>query len=213
MQDESSQLVASLALVTPGERVLDVCAAPGGKTIALTAAAGRTGSVIAADFRGARIALMRRLLADAGLQTRIVQHDLTRGLPFRDAFDCVLVDAPCSGLGTVRRDPEIRWRRSEKDLEPLAAAQREMLAEASTGVTIGGRLVYATCSSEPDENEAVVTEFLELHPSFEQIDPLAAAADVPSGLRAVINEEGYLRTYPHVHGLEAFFGAVLRRVR
>jgi 16S rRNA (cytosine967-C5)-methyltransferase len=215
VQDEASQLVAALTLVRPGERVLDVCAAPGGKTITLAAAAGRTGTVIAADVRGSRIALMRRVMAEAGVRAPIVQHDLTRGLPFEDAFDCVLMDAPCSGLGTVRRDPEIRWRRNEPDLAKLAAAQTAMLTAAAGGVKVGGRLVYATCSSEPDENEAVVTEFLESHPQFAQIHPLRSdtGRDAPSGLQAVVNDEGYLRTYPHVHGLEAFFGAVLRRLR
>ena len=90
-----------------------------------------------------------------------------------------------------------------------------VLTAAAGGVKVGGRLVYATCSSEPDENEAVVTEFLRSHPQFEQIHPLRSDTDrdVPSGLQAVVNDEGYLRTYPHVHGLEAFFGAVLRRLR
>jgi 16S rRNA (cytosine967-C5)-methyltransferase len=117
------------------------------------------------------------------------------------------VDAPCSGLGTIRRDPDIRWRRTEQDLVTFAAAQQALLHRASEVVRQGGRLVYATCSSEPEENEDVVDAFLDTHPDFERFDLRSG----PSPLAPVIDDRGALRTLPHVHRLEAFFAAVLVR--
>jgi 16S rRNA (cytosine967-C5)-methyltransferase len=135
---------------------------------------------------------------------------LRQGLPFAGAFDCVFVDAPCSGLGTLRRDPDIRWRRREEELAVLAATQLTMLGRAATAVAVGGRLVYATCSSEPDENEAVAARFLAASPQFSPLQPDNLGASLPS---EVIDAAGHLRTYPHVHRLEAFFGAVFIRSR
>ena len=121
----------------------------------------------------------------------------------------VFVDAPCSGLGTLRRDPDIKWRRREDDLRTLAAAQLAMLGNAAAAVAPGGRLIYATCSSEPEENESVVEAFLARWPEFFTCAPATVNTSLPS---AVINEQGHLCTYPHVHGLEAFFGAVFTRL-
>jgi 16S rRNA (cytosine967-C5)-methyltransferase len=123
-------------------------------------------------------------------------------------FDCVLVDAPCSGLGTLRRDPDIRWRRREQDLPALAAAELTMLQHAAGSVAPGGRLVYATCSSEPEENEAVVAAFLATTPGFTPLHAGQATARLDP---ALIDQRGHLRTQPHLHGLEAFFGAVFER--
>jgi 16S rRNA (cytosine967-C5)-methyltransferase len=118
----------------------------------------------------------------------------------------VLVDAPCSGLGILRRDPDIRWRRREDDLPSLAAAQLVMLQHAAAAVAPGGRLIYSTCSSEPEENESVAHAFLATSPGFSAVDLREdAASALPA---AVVDANGHLRTYPHVHGLEAFFGAV-----
>src|SRR5204863_6590110 len=136
---------------------------------------------------------------------RLVQADLLQALPFSRSFACVLVDAPCSGLGILRRDPDIRWKRREEDLAPLAAAQLVMLQHASEAVAPGGRLVYATCSSEPEENESVAAAFLATTPSFEPVNLTEADMAVPP---EVVDRQGHLRTYPHLHGLEAFFGAV-----
>jgi 16S rRNA (cytosine967-C5)-methyltransferase len=141
----------------------------------------------------------------------VVCHDLLAGLPFGAAFDTVLVDAPCSSLGTIRRDPDVRWSRREEDLAGLADRQRRMLDEASRGVRAGGVLVYATCSSEPEENEAVVEAFLERHPAYAIEGPRDARDGVPPGVLACLDEHGFLRTLPHRHALEAFFAARLRR--
>jgi len=208
VQDEASQLVALLAGPSPGLRVLDTCASPGGKTTAMAAAMNNRGSIVACDVRTARIGLLIRAIRTTGAtNVHVVQADLERGLPFSATFDCVLVDAPCSGLGTVRRDPDIRWRRREDDLPSLAAAQREMLRHAADCVDVGGRLIYATCSSEPEENDAVVDAFLASTSSFSSVDARTITG-VPA---AVVDERGRLRTTPDQHGLECFFGAVLRR--
>ena len=209
VQDEASQLVALLAEPRPGWRVLDACASPGGKTTALAAALNGTGQIVACDVRDRRMALLRKTVSAAGAdEVRLIQADLLKPLPFTRPFDLVLVDAPCSGLGTLRRDPDIRWRRGESDLPALAAAELVMLQHAADAVAPGGRLVYATCSSEPEENEGIVDAFLATTPDFAPLDAREAAPRLSSD---VIDARGHLRTEPHVHGLEAFFGAVLVR--
>jgi 16S rRNA (cytosine967-C5)-methyltransferase len=211
VQDEASQLVPLLAGAHPGPNVLDACASPGGKTTALAAAMQDAGLLIACDVRNRRMELLRRTVATSGAtRVRLVQADLLRPLPFTRRFDCVLVDAPCSGLGILRRDPDIRWRRREADLPLLAAAQLRMLGQAADAVAAGGRLIYATCSSEPEENEAVADAFLAGSPQFAAIDAKRTSDDLPP---AVVDSRGHLRTLPHVHGLEAFFGAVFERRR
>ena len=212
VQDEASQLVAELTAVRSGERVLDACAAPGGKTTAIAAAMGQTGSLVASDLRPARLRLLRRTLDQMGATSvDVVRLDLGRPPPFQPVFDCVLVDAPCSGLGTVRRDPEIRWRRQSVDLARFAGAQLTMLGHAARVVRPGGRLVYATCSSEPDENEHVVDAFLAEHRDFDPIRPDTLHSLLSQGARDTLDDQGRLLTAPDTHGLEAFFAAVLRR--
>jgi 16S rRNA (cytosine967-C5)-methyltransferase len=208
VQDEASQLVSLLASPQPGDRILDACAAPGGKTTAMAAAAGDRAHIIAADVRDARMQLLRDTVAASGARSiRLVQASLERGLPFRDCFNVVFVDAPCSGLGTLRRDPDIRWRRGEDDLPRFRSSQLDMLHSAAAAVEPGGRLIYSTCSSEPEENDEVIGRFLQSAPDFRLLDVRAA---LPA-LEPVLDEHGILRTSPARHGLEAFFGAVLRR--
>ncbi len=210
VQDEASQLVALLAGERPGPRVLDACASPGGKTTQMAAAMGGHGLIVACDVRDARIGLLARTIAATGAaNVSIVQADAARPLPFQHTFDCVLVDAPCSGLGTLRRDPDIRWRREEGDLAVLAAAQREMLRHAAACVGAGGRLIYSTCSSEPEENDHVAGAFLTESPSFAAVD----ARSIPGVPEAAVDDTGRLRTMPDRHGLECFFGAVFERAR
>ncbi len=211
VQDEASQLVALLARPQPNERVLDTCASPGGKTTAFAAVMGDNGLLVACDVREKRMELLKRTVTACGAtRVKLVRADLIQGLPFGDAFDCVFVDAPCSGLGTLRRDPDIKWRRREEELAVLAAAQLTMLGRAAAAVAVGGRLIYATCSSEPDENEAVAARFLAASPHFSPLHPGTLGASIPD---AVLDAAGHLRTYPHVHRLEAFFGAVFVRTR
>jgi 16S rRNA (cytosine967-C5)-methyltransferase len=205
VQDEASQLVPLLTGVRPGDSVLDTCASPGGKTTALAAMMRGEGLLVASDVRPRRMALLRRTIEAAGAtNVRLVQADLSQPLPFSKQFTRVFVDAPCSGLGTLRRDPDIKWRRVEADLRPLATHELRMLSNAADTVAPGGRLVYATCSSEPEENEAVAAEFLRTHPEFEPLHARLAAPDLDPVL---VDPQGHLRTYPHVHSLEAFFAA------
>jgi 16S rRNA (cytosine967-C5)-methyltransferase len=209
VQDEASQIVGELAAAWAGGTVLDACAAPGGKTLALLEAKAPSGLVVGADRRPRRLRLLRETLQRiASSRVPLVQIDLSRPLPFRDAFDLVVVDAPCSGLGTVRREPDLKWRRAEADLEVFSAVQHRMLESAARAVAPGGRVIYATCSSEPDENDAVVARFLERHPRFSLGGP---DARYPPGLALLVEPGGMLRTSPDRHGLEAFFAAVLER--
>ena len=209
VQDEASQLVALLAGDRPGRLVLDACASPGGKATAIAAAMQGSGLLIATDVRDRRMALLHQTVKATGtLNVRLVQADLLAALPFRQPFDTVIVDAPCSGLGILRRDPDIRWRRSEADLEPLARAQRQMLRHAAEAVAPGGRLIYATCSSEPEENEQVASGFLRESSSFVPVDARSVDQRLPP---PVVDAHGHLRTESDRHGLECFFGAVFER--
>jgi 16S rRNA (cytosine967-C5)-methyltransferase len=206
VQDEASQLVAVAAGARPGERVLDLCAAPGGKTTAMAADMGDQGLLIATDVRPRRMRLLQETVRVSGARHAHVIQVAGRGeLPFGDTFDCVLVDAPCSGLGTIRRDPDIRWRRTDADLARFSEDQLILLTRAAATVRPQGRLVYSTCSSEPDENEAVVDRFLAHNTQFDRA-PLTDPR-----LQRFINAEGQLRTLPFAHDLEAFFAAVLVR--
>jgi 16S rRNA (cytosine967-C5)-methyltransferase len=209
VQDEASQLVTLLAGADPGRRVLDTCASPGGKTTAIAAAMHDEGLLVACDVRDRRVDLLRRTVAASGAHhVRIVQANLLRPLPFSQPFDLVFVDAPCSGLGTLRRDPDLRWRRKEEDLPLLAAAELTMLQHAADAVAPGGRLVYATCSSEPDENDGVVDAFLATTHGFTPVDARTAAPSLPA---ALVDARGRLATRPDRDGLDAFFGAVFER--
>ena len=210
VQDEASQLVGEYAAAAPGERVLDACASPGGKTTQMAAAMAGRGTIVAADVRGRRVDLLARTVAESGAPNiRVVQANARAAPAFGQVFDAVLVDAPCSGLGTIRRDPDVRWRRNEADLATFAAAQRDMLAQLAAVVRPGGRIVYSTCSSEPEENEAVVAGFLAAHADFRRAIPqlFRERAD----LAALLDADGALKTLPHRDGLEAFYAAALVR--
>lgn len=212
VQDEASQIVATLAAADAAERVLDACAAPGGKTVALASQIGAAGVVVACDVRARRIRLLANTLRRARVSHTWPVHVASDGTwPFRTGtFDRVLVDAPCSGLGTVRRDPDIRWRRELGDLRRFAETQVALLNGLAPLVAPRGRMIYSTCSSEPEENEDVVSRFLGTHPEF-SVRPLSTIEGLPSSVVAMATGHGFLRTFPYRDGLEAFFGVVMER--
>ncbi len=209
VQDESSQLVAELVGAVPGERILDACASPGGKTTAMAAAMRNQGVIVATDLRGRRVDLLARTVHTLGAScAKVVQADASAVLPFLAPFDAVLLDAPCSGLGTLRRDPDIRWRRSERELKRFGSMQLQMLDRVASVVAADGRIIYATCSSEPDENEQVVADFLDSHPEFAQ-----APERIPNSLIRFLTTDGHFRTLPFRDELEAFFAAILVKTK
>ncbi len=210
VQDEASQIIPELLQAESGERVLDACASPGGKTLAAAAQCRPSGRVVATDVRWRRVQLLATTMARCrAANVRVVQISSTSPLPFvHAAFDRVLIDAPCSGLGTVRRDPDIRWRRDPSQFEVLARTQLDLLYRVRPHVAPGGRLVYSTCSSEPEENEDVVAAFLDVASEFSVLS--LESAGIASPIAAMQTDEGYLRTSP-AFGLEAFFAVILTR--
>jgi 16S rRNA (cytosine967-C5)-methyltransferase len=216
IQDEASQAVPLLLAVQPGDRVLDLCAAPGGKTPTLARAAGNTGIVIAADRHAHRLKAMRAQFERLRLSgVHLVELDAEQPLPFRENFDRILVDAPCSGTGTLARHPEIRWRLRAEQLAEFRQLQVRMLRNALANLTSGGRLVYSTCSIEPEENEEVVSEALRDQPSIRHVSPGAAATTLQPHLvngfdaGTLFATDGFFRTSPAVHRTDGFFAALL----
>jgi 16S rRNA (cytosine967-C5)-methyltransferase len=205
IQDEASMLIAWLVDPQPGELLADVCAAPGTKTTHLAELMGNRGRIVAMDPHAGRLKLLAGAAARLGA-TIIEAHGgpvaaLAPG--WASACDRVLVDAPCSNLGVLRRNPDVKWRRTEDDLARLPERQRAILTAAASLVRPGGRLVYATCSLEPEENEAVVGAFLDRHPGW-RVD---GAADFPVAPDAA----GFVRCWPHVHGTDGFTAIRLLR--
>jgi 16S rRNA (cytosine967-C5)-methyltransferase len=208
IQDEGSQLAGHLAPVGPGDRVLDVCAAPGGKTLIYAAASGPA-HVVGTDVRAARVRLLRDTLRRGlAADARVVHIDAAEALPFAAAFDVVVVDAPCSGLGTLRRDPDIKWRRTADDLRRFHDGQVDLLGRAAAVVRPGGRLVYTTCSTEPEENDAVVAAVLARVPGLVPVDARQVA---PPPVQRFVHADGVFRLHPAVDGLEGYAGAILAR--
>jgi 16S rRNA (cytosine967-C5)-methyltransferase len=207
-QGEASQLVTLLLGLAPGDRVLDACAAPGGKTLHAATLAGDGGRVVALDVQPAGARRIAAGAARLGIGTVSVAVADARRPPLRGAFDAVLVDAPCSGLGTLRRHPELRWRRQPEDLARLAVLQRALLGGVAPLVRTGGVLVYAVCTPMRIETDDVVADFLAAHPAF-VLEP--AGAFLPAAARHLVTPAGALRTWPHRHDLDAFFAVRLRR--
>jgi len=221
IQDEASQLVA--ALVGHGASVLDCCAAPGGKTLAI-ADRNPDADVVAVELHSHRARLLRKLLSAHDRQTkaesgriRIVTSD-ARNLPFASKFDRVLADVPCSGTGTLSRNPEIKWRLTLKDLADLQSRQLAILRSAMDQVAKGGRVIYSTCSLEKEENEDVIERSLAEDSSFRVIDSqvelhrLQEAGELIWPDSSTLTRGPYLRTLPGVHPCEGFFAAIMEKI-
>jgi 16S rRNA (cytosine967-C5)-methyltransferase len=211
-QDEASQAVVELLAPAPGETVLDLCSGLGTKTRAIVERAGGPLTVVACDRSLKRLVAQRTeraRLGSSGAALGWVALDGAVALPFRGAgFDRVLVDAPCSGIGAIRRHPEIKWRRVAADPPRLAATQRALLATAVLALRPGGVLVYSTCSTEPEENEDVVRSVLAGDP---RLIVQSARAWLPAPFAPLVGDDGFLRTYPEGEGLDGFFAARMLR--
>ena len=209
VQGEASQLVVELLDPRPGERVLDACAAPGGKTAAIAAQVGASGSVVACDPGRNAVERIHASLRNAGIGAGVDIQPCAVGALHAKAgsFDAVLVDAPCSGLGTLRQHPEIRWRRTPRDLDELSERQRAILAAAALLVRPGGRLVYSTCTIARIENDDIVDAFLASHPEFSR----EVFTKLPASVAACCEPDGTLRTFPHRDGIDGFFAVRMTR--
>jgi 16S rRNA (cytosine967-C5)-methyltransferase len=218
VQDEGSQLLALLLDAKRGEMVVDFCAGAGGKTLAIGAAMRNSGRLYAFDTSGHRLDALKPRLARSGLSNvhpvAIAHERDDRIKRLAGKIDRVLVDAPCSGLGTLRRSPDLKWRQTPQTVAAQAELQQAILHSAARLLKPGGRLVYATCSLLPAENEAVAAAFSEAHKDFEPVPvaDLLTLAQVPQAGSLCQGEDGqWLRLWPHRHATDGFFAAVWRK--
>jgi 16S rRNA (cytosine967-C5)-methyltransferase len=211
VQDEGSQLLSYLVAPKRGQMVADLCAGAGGKTLALGAIMKSTGRLYAFDVSEKRLNNLGQRLKRSGLsnlQAQVINNENDLKLKrLNGKFDRVLVDAPCSGLGTLRRNPDLKWRQAEEDVAELNVKQTNILARAAKLCKAGGRVVYATCSLLRDENEAIAEAFLQAHPDFK----LIPANEVLAQQNIVLDTGEYLKLLPHLHGTDGFFAAVFEK--
>ena len=210
VQDESAMLVAHLLSPKDAKFIVDLCAAPGGKTTHLAHLMDNTGKIVAVDVSAEKAALLEkncRRIGARNVDTRVL--DATKAdLGFINIADAVLIDAPCSGFGTLRRHPDIRWNKTLEQLHSLSEMQYSLLKNAAPHIKPGGILVYSTCSVEPMENEKVIQRFLADFPMYTVENAKDFLPDVPP---TVITPQGFVQTFPHEHGVDGTFAARLRR--
>ena len=217
VQDEGSQLLALMLDAKRGEMVVDFCAGAGGKTLAIGASMRNTGRLYAFDVSGHRLDALKPRLARSGLSNvhpAAIAHERDdRVKRLAGKIDRVLVDAPCSGLGTLRRNPDLKWRQSPKAVEELVAKQTSILDSAARLLKPGDRLVYATCSILPQENEAIAEAFSAAHPDFQLLDASELLEQLKvEGAKGLCSGgasgSSYLRLWPHLHQTDGFFAAI-----
>jgi 16S rRNA (cytosine967-C5)-methyltransferase len=208
LQDEASQLISRLVDPQASQSILDMCSGTGGKTTHLAAILKNGGRILAVDYDLKKIEQLKTEMTRLGITNIEPCHaDLTdkRAKSLNEKFDQVLVDAPCSGSGTLRRNPEIKWRMAASDLIRIVRVQKTILQKAAAVIRKKGRLIYCTCSLLPQENEDIVANFLQSNSGF-------SLCQTPTAIPAqLIDPNGYFRTYPHLHNMDGFFGAVLKR--
>jgi 16S rRNA (cytosine967-C5)-methyltransferase len=212
VQDESSQLAATFLAPRPGERVLDICAAPGGKTTHLAQLMENRGTILACDAAPRKLELIEETAARLGVTiiTTLPLNAVRPLSPLGDGkFDRILVDAPCSGLGVLRRNPEGKWWKTRQNITELVLIQKAILGNAAGRLAEGGTLLYATCSTTREENEAVVDDFLSRHADF-VLEDLRELFPYHEDL---LTERGCFRSWPHRHGMDGFFAARLRKIK
>jgi 16S rRNA (cytosine967-C5)-methyltransferase len=209
VQDEAAMLCASLLAPQPGERVLDACAAPGGKATYLAELMGDQGEVLCLDQSPRRLRLVAENAARLGLKSLVCMPGDATSNVFERPFDRILVDAPCSGFGVLRRHPDAKWRKGVELIEAMARQQRAMLDWLSRFLKPRGVMLYVTCSTEPEENQQVIHGFLRQHPDF-QLEAIADA--LPPQARGLVHDERWFQTWPGAEDLDGFFAARLRRL-
>ncbi len=211
VQDESAMLVPYLLMSESPQYVVDLCAAPGGKTTHLACLMENSGKIIAVDISEKKLSLLEencRRIGARNVQTRTL--DATKAdLSFINTADAVLLDVPCSGFGTLRRHPDIRWNKTPEQLRTLTELQYNLLKNAAQYIKHGGILVYSTCSIEPMENEEVIRRFLKNFPMYAVENGHPFLPDVP---QSAITPDGFLQTFPHEHGVDGAFAARLRKI-
>jgi 16S rRNA (cytosine967-C5)-methyltransferase len=211
VQDESSQLAGLLLNPKRGEMVLDFCAGAGGKTLLIGMLMRNTGRIYALDINQKRLGNLTPRLARSGLSNvhpQLIQNENDSKIKrLHNKMDKVFVDAPCSGLGTLRRSPELKFRQTEAGIQELQAKQLSILSSAGKLLKVNGTLVYATCSILKDENEDVVSQFLANNSGFELIN-----ANTVLNNSELVDNDGYLRLLPHIHNTDGFFAALIKRV-
>ena len=208
LQDEASQLITYLVNPRKGQKILDACAGSGGKTTHLAALMKNEGLLVALDRNAEKLAQLQNDASRMGItiiEAARVDLESPLSAEYQNTFDTVLVDAPCSGTGTLRRNPEIKWRLKSNDINLYADVQQSILQNAAAAVSKNGFLVYCTCSLLSQENDRVVRRFLANCPHFRLLPP-----DSPV-VQSLTDSRGFFRTYPHRHSMDGFFGAVFRR--
>ncbi len=211
VQDQAAQAVAWLLDVKPGQTVLDVCAGLGGKSTHLMELMDGKGRVIGLDTDKRRFALLdenAKRLGITGIKSIVADASLPFPSELQGAFDRVLIDAPCSGLGTIGRHPDIKWNRSEIDIKRISRIQRKILENAAEAVKPGGLMLYVVCTYTREENRTVIDNFLKKNNAVSFVDIRTIA---PPWLRNLIDNEGFFRSYPHKHKMDGFFAALIRK--
>lgn len=209
IQDEAAQLIAYLVDPKPGERILDACAAPGSKTTHLAQLMENKGRIYALDIDASRLRLLRESCSRMGItNATVLKRDVTRpvSLPEEKGFDAILMDVPCTGWGTIRRNPDIKWRTEPENLVRLASLQRRILDNLAGLLKMGGRMVYSTCTVFEEEDENVVDGFL-----GENRDFCLDRRKFPMLRETLFDDRGFFRTLPHRHNMDGFFAARLVR--
>ncbi|HPN39022.1 MAG TPA: 16S rRNA (cytosine(967)-C(5))-methyltransferase RsmB [Melioribacteraceae bacterium] len=206
IQDESTGIPVSLLDVKPGDRILDLCAAPGGKTAYMSAKTENKGEIVALDKYESRIKVLQKNLSR--LKVSNVKYIEADALEYKDSelFDKILLDAPCSGLGTLTKKPDLKWKRELMDLKKLADLQYKLLEKGASLLKIGGDLVYSTCTIEPEENNEIVNRFLLEHNGY--------VLESAEGLinEKLVTKEGFVQALPNIHGIDGSFSAKIKRI-
>ena len=213
VQDEAAQLVSLFLAPLPGERFMDACAGLGGKTGHIAQLMENKGRIIAVDKDRAKLGMLRSEMMHLGIST-VTTRSMDLALPPEPGkgapgFDRILLDAPCSGLGVLRRNPDAKWSAAKKNLAPFQERQIDMMTHLAPFLKVNGTLLFTVCSMEPEENEEAVAAFLQKHPDFIVEKERETLSDA---VRPFVDGDGYLRTFPHAHNMDGFFAVRLKRI-